>query len=85
VLFNNTVYSGHWSHVQLGTKKKIFQQNNDTLSLVVSTLLQQLQQLFLNEEKKDKNGDWNNFRKYTGTTANNLTDLVATMVIAHLP
>jgi hypothetical protein len=23
VLFNNTVHSGHWSHVQFGTKKKI--------------------------------------------------------------
>jgi hypothetical protein len=74
VLFNNTVHSGHWSHVQFGTKKKIFQQNNGTLSLVVLTWLQQLQQLFLNEENKDTNGDWNNFRKYTGTTANNLKD-----------
>jgi hypothetical protein len=26
VLFNNTVHSGHWSHVQFGTKKIIFQQ-----------------------------------------------------------
>ncbi len=24
VLFNNTVHSGHWSHVQFGSKKKIF-------------------------------------------------------------
>jgi hypothetical protein len=55
-------------------KKKIFQQNNSTLSLVVLTWLQQLQQFFLNEEKKDKNGDWNNFGKYTGTTDNNLKD-----------
>jgi hypothetical protein len=72
VLFNNTVHSEHWSHVQFGTKKKIFQQNNGTLSLVVLTWMQQLQQFFLDEEKKDKNGDWNNVGKYTGTTSNNL-------------
>jgi hypothetical protein len=72
VLFNNTVHSGHWSHVQFGTKKKIFQHNNGTLSLIVMTWMRQLQQFFLDEEKKDKNGDWNNFRKYTGTTSNNL-------------
>jgi hypothetical protein len=42
--------------------------------LVVLTWLQQLQQFFLNEEKKNKNGDWNNFGKYTGTIANNLKD-----------
>jgi hypothetical protein len=74
VLFNNTVHSGHWSHVQFGMKKKIFQRNNSILSLVILTWLQQLQQFFLNEEKKDKNGDWNNFGKYTGTTTNNLKD-----------
>jgi hypothetical protein len=34
--------------------------------------MQQLQQFFLSEEKKDKNRDWNNFRKYTGTTSNDL-------------
>jgi hypothetical protein len=37
VLFNNTVHSGHWSHVQFGMKKKFFQQSNGTLSLVVLT------------------------------------------------
>jgi hypothetical protein len=37
VLLNNTVHSGHWSHVQFGTKKKIFQQNNGPLSLVILT------------------------------------------------
>ncbi len=74
VLFNNTVHSGHWSHVQFGMKKKFFQQNNGTLSLVVLTWLRQLQQFFLNEKKKDKNGDWNNFGIYTGTAANNLKD-----------
>ncbi len=42
--------------------------------MVVLTWLRQLQQFFLNEEKKDKNGDWNNFGKYTGTTTNNLKD-----------
>ncbi len=42
--------------------------------MVVLTWLQQLQQFFLNEEKKDKNGDWSNFGKKTGTTANNLKD-----------
>jgi hypothetical protein len=74
VLFNNTVHSGHWSRAQFGMKKKIFQKNNGTLSLVVLTWLQQLQQLFLNEEKKDKDGDWNNVGKYIVTTANNLKD-----------
>jgi hypothetical protein len=34
--------------------------------------MQQLQQSFLDEEKKDKNEDWNNFGKYNGTTSNNL-------------
>jgi hypothetical protein len=31
-------------------------------------------EVFLNEEKKDKNGNWNNFGKYTGTTTNNMKD-----------
>jgi hypothetical protein len=74
VLLNNTVHSRHWSHVQFGTKKKFFQQNNSILRLAILTWLQQLQQFFLNKEKKDKNGGWNNSRKYTGTTANNLKD-----------
>jgi hypothetical protein len=39
VLFNNTVHSGHWSHVQFGMREKFFQQNNGTLSLVVLTWL----------------------------------------------
>ncbi len=33
VLFNNTVHSGHWSHVQFRTKKKFFQQNNGHFEL----------------------------------------------------
>jgi hypothetical protein len=55
-------------------RKSSFSKIMATLSLVVLTWLQQLQQFFLNEEKKDKNGDWNNFGKYTGTTTNNLKD-----------
>jgi hypothetical protein len=74
VLFIDTVHSGHWSHDQFGTRQKFFQQNNGTLSLIVLTWLQQLQQSFLNEEKNDKNGDWNIFGKYTGTTSNHLRD-----------
>ncbi len=42
--------------------------------MVVLTWLRQLQKFFLNKEKKDKKRDWNNFGKYTGTTANNLKD-----------
>ncbi len=72
VLFTNTVHSGHWTHVQFGTKQKFFHQNNNTLSLIVLTWLCQLQQFFLNEDKNDKNGDWNIFGKFTGTTSNHL-------------
>jgi hypothetical protein len=36
--------------------------------------LRQLQQFFLSEDKNDKNGDWNIFEKYTGTTSNHLRD-----------
>ncbi len=36
------------------------------------TWLRQLLQFFLNEDKNDKNGDWNIFGKYTGTTSNHL-------------
>ncbi len=43
--------------------------------MIVLTWLRQLQQFSLNEEKKDKNGGWNIFEKYTGTTANNLKDI----------
>ncbi len=74
VLFINTVHSGHWSHVQFGMRQKFFQQNNGTLSLIILTWLHQLQQFFLNEDKNDKNGDWNTFGKYTGTTFNHLRD-----------
>ena len=74
VLFINTVHSGHWSHVQFGTRQKFFQQNNGILSLIVLTWLRQLQQFFLNEDKNDKNGDWNIFGNYTGTTSNHLRD-----------
>ncbi len=42
---------------------------------MVLTWLRQLQRFFLNEEKEDKNGDWNIFRKYTGTTTNNMKDI----------
>jgi hypothetical protein len=42
--------------------------------LIILTWLCQLQQFFLNEDKNDKNGDWNIFRKYTGTTSNHLRD-----------
>jgi hypothetical protein len=55
VLFNDTLHSGHWSKVQLGTKQKILQRNNTNFSLVILIWLQQLKQFFLN--KKIKNGD----------------------------
>jgi hypothetical protein len=42
--------------------------------------LSQLQQFFLNEDKNDKNGDWNIFRKYTGTTSNHLRDTSLTNI-----
>ncbi len=76
VLFDKdkTLHSGHWTHVQFGTKSKFFERNNGILSLVVLTWLRQLQQFFLNEENKDQNGDWNIFRKYTGTTTNNMKE-----------
>jgi hypothetical protein len=74
VLFNKTLHSGHWSHVQFGTKKNIFQQNNGILSLVVLTWLHQHQEFFLNEENRDTNGDWNVFGKYTGTATNIMKD-----------
>jgi hypothetical protein len=69
VLFNDTLHSGHWSNVQFGTKQKFLQQNNTTLSLVILTWLQQLQQFFLNKNT-DKTGDWNIFGKYCGPTQN---------------
>ncbi len=72
VLFINTVHSGHWTHVQFGMRQKSFQKNNGTLVLIVLTWLRQLQQFFLNEDKNDKNGDWNIFGKYTGTISNHL-------------
>jgi hypothetical protein len=52
VLFNKTLQNGHWKHVQFGTKKNNFQRNYGILSLVVLTWLRQLQQFFLNKEKK---------------------------------
>ncbi len=57
VLFNNTLHRGHWSNnVQFGTKKNFFQWKNGTLSLVLLTKMQQLQQFFLDEEKKIRIG-----------------------------
>jgi hypothetical protein len=40
-----------------------------TLSLVILTWLHQLQQFYLNKNT-DKNGDWNIFVNYCGTTQN---------------
>jgi hypothetical protein len=69
VLLNDTLHSGHWSKIQFGTKQKFLQRNNTTLSLVILTWLQQLQQFFL-DKNTDENGDWNIFGKYCGTTQN---------------
>ncbi len=46
---NDTLHSGHWSKVQFGTKQKFLQRNNTTLSLVILTWLEQLQQFFLDK------------------------------------
>jgi hypothetical protein len=70
VLFTKTLHSGHWSCVQFGARTKFFEQSNHILSLVVLTWLCQLQQFFLNDEHRHKNGDWNNLEKYTGVTTN---------------
>ncbi len=69
VLFNDTLHSEHWSKVQFGTKQKFLQRKNTTLSLVTLTWLRQLQHFFL-DKNTDKNGDWNIFGKYCGTTQN---------------
>jgi hypothetical protein len=76
VLFDKdkTQHNGHWTRVQFGTKSRFFDRPNGILSLVVLTWLRQLQQFFLNDEYKDKNGDWNIFGKYTGTTTNNMKE-----------
>jgi hypothetical protein len=65
VLFDKdkTQHNGHWTRVQFGTKSRFFDQPNSILSLIVLTWLHQLQQFFLNDEYKDKNGDWNIFGK----------------------
>jgi hypothetical protein len=76
VLFDKdkTLHSGHWTRVHFGTKSKFFERPNGILSLVVLTWMRQLQQFFLNEEKKDQNGDWNTLGKYTGITTNNMKE-----------
>jgi hypothetical protein len=74
VLFTETLHSGHWSRVQFGARTKFFEQSNGILSLVVLTWLHQLQQFFLDDEHKHKNGDWNNLGKYTGVTTNSMKD-----------
>ena len=60
VLFTKTQHSGHWSHVQFGARTKFFEQSNGILSLVILTWLCQLQQFFLNDKHRHKNGVWNN-------------------------
>ena len=76
MLFNKdkTLHNGHWTRVHFGTKSRFFDQPNSILSLVVLKWLRQLQHFFLNYEYKDKNGDWNTFEKYTGTTTNNMKE-----------
>jgi hypothetical protein len=69
VLYNDTLHSGHWSKVQFATKQIFLQRNNTILSLVILTWLRQLQQFFL-DKNIDKNGDWNIFETFCGTTQN---------------
>ncbi len=74
VLFGNTLHTGHWTKIQFGSSKKIVERDNGILSLLVLTWLRQLQQFFLNDERKAENGDWNTLGKYKGTTGNLLKE-----------
>ena len=73
VLFSKTLHCGYWSHVQFGTRKKFFEQNNSVLCLVILTWMRQLQEFFLDVEKLPSNGNWNKWGKYTGVTSNPYT------------
>lgn len=70
VLFSKTLHCGYWSHVQFGTRKKFFDNNNSILCLVVLTWMRQLQEFFLNDDNLPSNGNWNKWGKYTGVTGN---------------
>jgi hypothetical protein len=70
VLFSKTLHCGYWSHVQFGTRKKFFEQNNSILCLVVLTWMRQLQEFFLNVDNLPSNGNWNKWGKYTGVSTN---------------
>jgi hypothetical protein len=71
VIFNKTLHTGHFNRVQFGAMNKFLIRLNQTLSLVVLTLLHQLQQYFC-DKKITNNGDWNKHRKYCGTTTNRM-------------
>jgi hypothetical protein len=71
VLFNKTLYFGHWSKVKFGTMQYFNGRQNKTLILVVLTWLRQLQQYFLHTTN-NKNGDWSKVGKYCGMTTHPL-------------
>jgi hypothetical protein len=63
------IFSYFFINTAPSTKQTFLQRNNTTLSLVILTWLRQLQQFFLNKNTI-KNGDWNIFGQYCGTTQN---------------
>jgi hypothetical protein len=73
VLFDKTLHNGHFARVQFGTVQNFLARPNNTLNLVVLTLLQQLQEYFF-DKKNYENGDWSKRGKYCGTTSNKLKD-----------
>jgi hypothetical protein len=69
VLFLRTKYNGHFARVQFGGKKKLMENHNFKLSLIILTWLRQLQQYFLTPViKNSPKGDWNKYGKNCGVS-----------------
>jgi hypothetical protein len=69
ILFNKTDHNSHFTKLNFGSKEKFKSMHNYTLPLVVLTWLRQLQHFFFTQKERDIKEDWNDYRKYWGTSS----------------
>ena len=69
ILFNKTDHNSYFTKLNFGSKEKFKSMHNYTLPLVVLTWLRQLQHFFFTQKERDIKEDWNDYRKYWGTSS----------------
>ncbi len=69
ILFDKTDHNNYFTKFNFGSKQKFKSMHNCTLPFFVLTWLRKLQQFFFVQKERDTKGDWNNYRKYWGTSS----------------